>query len=233
VDLGRGFLHFEPIEHGRLAPGTDAGSPEYVASHIQLLHEFFIEHAAAVLDLPKDEVRKVTMIYGPNLFSVVERKGDSALVAVNGIVGGDSFGNGHFTSGGGAMTGMIGHAGRVLAYWQSRSKGMSTLDAINQLACGIKEDTEAWLEASATEFRQAIPIISGHERGKQIAGDRGIIVDSRKRGMDAAMRARHALIPLNPSNWQRLHIRRGITRCVLLPPLHPKHPATRVLMNRT
>jgi hypothetical protein len=110
------FLHFEPIEHGRVSSGTDTRSPEYVALYIQLLHKYFIEHVAAVLNLLKDEVQKVIMMYGPNLFRVIERKGDNTLVAVNGVVGGDSFGNGHFMSGGEVMTRMIGYAGRILRY---------------------------------------------------------------------------------------------------------------------
>ena len=63
------------------------------------------------------------MIYGPKLFSLIERVGDDALVAANGVVAGDSFGNGHFLTSGGAMTGMIGHSWRVLEYWQARDAG--------------------------------------------------------------------------------------------------------------
>lgn len=35
------------------------------------------------------------MIYCPVLFSLVERVGDGALIAPNGVVAGDTFGNGH------------------------------------------------------------------------------------------------------------------------------------------
>jgi len=45
------FVHFEPIERGRVAPGTDVGSAEYIGSHIQLLHEFFIEHYNYIIPL--------------------------------------------------------------------------------------------------------------------------------------------------------------------------------------
>ena len=221
------FLSFDPIERGKVAHGTDPQSPEYFAAHVQLLYDFFIEHASAVLDMPKEEVKKTAMIYGPKLFSLVERKGDSALVALNGVVAGDSFGNGHFMTSGGAMTGMIGHAGRVLAYWQSRANGMPASDAIDYLAYGINEDTDAWLKVSAAEFTQAIPINFGAERGKQIAAASGINLDARNGGADATKRARHALIPLNPSDWRRLVIRPGRTTSGALPPLHPLHPAAR------
>ena len=219
------FLSFDPIERGKVARGTDPQSPEYFAAHVQLLYDFFIEHAAAVLDIPKEEVKKTAMIYGPKLFSLVERKGDSALLALNGVVAGDSFGNGHFMTSGGAMTGMIGHAGRVLAYWQSRADGMAASDAIDYLAYGINEDTDAWLKVSATEFTQAIPVNFGAERGKQIAAASGINIGARNGGADATKRSRHALIPLNPSDWRRLVIRPG--RTASSAPLHPLHPAAR------
>ena len=221
------FLSFDPIERGKVAAGTDPQSPEYFAAHVQLLYDFFIEHAAAVLDMSKEELKKMAMIYGPKLFSLVERRGDSALVALNGVVAGDSFGNGHFMTSGGAMTGMIGHAGRVLAYWQARSNGMPAAESIDYLAYGIKEDTDAWLKVSATEFTQAIPINFGAERGQQIAADSGINLHARNGGADATKRARHSLIPLNPSDWRRLVIRPGRTASSALPPLHPLHPAAR------
>src|SRR5439155_12922141 len=103
------FLSFDPIERGKVARATDPQSPEYFAAHVQLLYDFFIEHAAAVLDIPKEEVKKTAMIYRPKLFRLVERKGDSALLALNRVVAGNSIGNGHFMTSGGAMTGMIGH----------------------------------------------------------------------------------------------------------------------------
>jgi hypothetical protein len=214
------FINFDPIERGRLPPGTDARSGEYIASHVELVHEFFIEHAAAVLDMAKDDVEKVKMRYGPSLFRVSERKGDSARVAPNGVAGGDTLGNGHFMTGGGAMTGMIGHGGRVREYWECRSEGMSASDAMNQLACGMKRDTEAWIEASAALFTRATPVISG--------------LDTNKGRTEAMMRARHELMRLNQCNWRQPLIRRGEIRCTPLPPLHAKHPATRrVLMNGT
>ena len=81
------------------------------------------------------------MIYGPALFSLIERVGDDALIAANGVVVGDSFGNGHFLTSGGAMAGMVEHSARVLEYWQARDAGTSPVDAIRRLADRIKEDT--------------------------------------------------------------------------------------------
>ncbi len=61
----------------------------------------------------------------------------SRLIAANGVVAGDSFGNGHFLTSGGAMTGMIGHSARVLEYWQARDAGTPATNAIRQLADSI------------------------------------------------------------------------------------------------
>ena len=53
-----------------------------------------------------------------------------ALLAPNGVVAGDSFGNGHFLTSGGAMTGMVGHSWRVYEYYQARDAGVSHEEAI-------------------------------------------------------------------------------------------------------
>ena len=166
------------------------------------------------------------MIYGPTLFSLVERVGDDPLIAVNGVVAGDSFGNGHFLTSGGAMTGMIGHSARVLEYWQSRDAGTSPTDAIRRLADSIREDTHAWLHASAKEYSQAVPINFGSERIEQISKASGIDVSARANAIDAARRQRHALIPLDPSNWRRLFVRNGKVLSSL-PELGAAHPQQR------
>jgi hypothetical protein len=62
------------------------------------------------------------------MFSLIERMGDGALIARNGVVAGDSFGNGHFLTSGGAVTGMVGHSSRILRYWQARNLGKTHED---------------------------------------------------------------------------------------------------------
>src|SRR5205085_3056517 len=99
------------------------------------------------------------------------------------------------------MTGMIGHSARVLEYWQSRDAGTSPADAIRRLADSIKEDTHAWLHVSATEYSQAAPVNFGAERIGQINKASGIDANARANTIDAARRRRHALLPLDPSNW--------------------------------
>jgi hypothetical protein len=220
------FKTFDPIEAGLLPEGTDPNSPEFFASYQQLIYDFYIRHAADILDLPREELRKVQMIYGPTLFSLIERVGDDALVAPNGVVAGDSFGNGHFLTSGGAMTGMIGHSYRVLAYWKERDAGSSPAEAIRRLADRIKEDTLAWLQVSATEYSQAAPINFGAERIEQINKASGIDTDIRANEIDAARRQRHALIPLDPSNWRRLFVRNGRVLSAL-PELEADHPLQR------
>ena len=63
------------------------------------------------------------MVYGPKLFSLIERVGRTRWSRPTASSAGDSFGNGHFLTSGGAMTGMIGHSWRVLEYWQARDAG--------------------------------------------------------------------------------------------------------------
>src|SRR5436309_2809428 len=164
--------------------------------------------------------------YGPTLFSLVERVGSDPLVAANGVVAGDSFGNGHFLTSGGAMTGMIGHSARVLEYWQSRDAGTSPADGIRRLADSIREDTHAWLQVSAKEYSQAAPINFGAERIEQISKASGIDTSVRANAIDAARRQRHALIPLDPSNWRRLFVRNGRVLSAL-PELDDDHPLQR------
>ncbi len=220
------FKTFDPIEAGLLPAGTDPGSPEFFASYQQLIYDYYIKQAAETLDIPRQELMKVQMIYGPVLFSLVERIGDDPLIAANGVVAGDSFGNGHFLTSGGAMTGMIGHSARVLDYWRSRDAGTSPADAIRRLADSIREDTHAWLQVSATEYSQAAPINFGAERIEQISKASGIDTSARANAIDAARRQRHALLPLDPSNWRRLFVRNGRVLSAL-PELDPDHPLQR------
>src|SRR5207237_2110540 len=182
--------------------------------------------AADILEIRRQELMKVQMIYGPTLFSLVERVGSDPLIAANGVVAGDSFGNAHFLTSGGAMTGMIGHSARVLEYWQSRDAGTSPADAIRRLADSIREDTHAWLQVSAKEYSQAVPINFGAERIEQISKATGIDPSVRANAIDAARRQPHALLPLDPSNWRRLFVRNGRVLSAL-PELGDNHPLQR------
>jgi FHA domain len=220
------FLTFDPIEAGLLPAGTDPGSPEFFASYQQLIYDYYMKQAAEILEIPRQELKKVQMIYGPVLFSLIERVGDDALIAANGVVAGDSFGNGHFLTSGGAMAGMVGHSARVLEYWQARDAGTSPAEALRMLADRIREDTHAWLQVSATEYSQAAPINFGAKRIEQINQASGIDAHARASAIDAARRRRHALLPLDPSNWRRLFVRNGRVLSAL-PELDADHPLQR------
>lgn len=221
------FKAFDPIQAGLVPHGTDRNSPEFFAGYQHLLRDFYLEQAGHILEIPKDELKGVMMTYGPKLFSVVERIGDDALVAANGVIGGDSFGNGHFMTSGGAMAGTIGHGSRVMKYWRARDNGASQQEAIRGLADGIKEDTEGWLEVSVQEFTQAAPINFGQERVQQIAAASGKDPALRAAAIDATHRHRHSLIPLDPSDWRRPVMYPGRRYAYPLPPLEPTHPAAR------
>jgi len=220
------FKTLDPIESGLLPAGTDPSSPEFFAAYQHLIYDYYMEQAADILEIPKRELMKVQMIYGPTLFSLIERVGSDPLITANGVVGGDSFGNGHFLTSGGAMTGMIGHSARVLEYWRSRDAGTSAADAIRRLADSIREDTHAWLQGSTKEYSQAAPINFGAERIEQISKASGIDTSVRANAIDAAGRKRHALIPLDPSNWRRLFVRNGKVLSAL-PELGASHPQQR------
>lgn len=222
-------MSFCPIEAGLVPAGTCKNAPEYFSAYQILLYDFYIEQSALILEVDPDDLRKVQMVYGPRLFSLIERMGDDARVAVNGVIAGDSFGNGHFLTSAGAMAGMIGHAYRFLEYWQRREAGLCPDSSIRLLADRIKQDTEAWLSVSAKEFSEAIPINFGAERGAQIAAASGIDPTKHAHSIDAGRRQRHSLLPLDPSDWRRLFLRNGRVVSAALPPLNPIHPALRDL----
>jgi hypothetical protein len=221
------FKTFDPVLAGLVPEGTDRKSREYIGAHQQLLREYYLEQVSLVTEIPVCQLEEVQMPYGPKLFSLVERIGADAQVATNGVIAGDSYGNGHFMTSGGAMTGMVGHASRVLTYWHARNSGMPPQQAIRGLADAIRQDTLGWLQVSAQEFSQAVPINFGQERIQQIEKETGRSSALRATTIDATRRHRHSLVPLNPSDWRRLLIQAGKLWTADLPPLQDTHPATR------
>ena len=221
------FKTFDPIREGLVPEGTDPQSPEFFGALDTLLYDFYAQQVGDVLEMSKEEVKKIEMVYGPKLFTLIERAGKDALLASNGVVAGDSFGNGHFLTSGGAMTGMIGHSWRVYEYYKARDAGISHEEAIRMLADKIKEDTRSWLHVSAKEYSEAVPINFGAERIAQIEAQSGISSTARAAAIDATRRQRHSLVPLNPSDWRRLFVRPGKVYSAPLPELHAMHPALR------
>jgi hypothetical protein len=221
------FKTFDPILAGLVPPGTSRKSNEYASAYQHLIRDYYLEQVALILEMPKADLEKVQAPYGPKLFSLVEKMGADALVAANGVVAGDSFGNGHFLTSGGAVTGMVGHSSRVYQYWCAREEGTETAVAIRQLADAIKNDTEGWLRVSAQEFSQAVPINFGQERIAQIERKTGRDSAERATTIDATRRRRHALVPLDTSDWRRLAVRSGRLHTQGLPPILPTHPDLR------
>ena len=128
------FVSFCPVERGLLKPGTSKESPEYFAAHQFLLYDYYVEQAALILEMEPHVVRRAGVYYGPKPFSPVERIGEDARIAANGVVAGDSFVTGHFLHSAGAMCGMIGHGYRFLEYWQRREEGHCKNSSIQILA---------------------------------------------------------------------------------------------------
>jgi hypothetical protein len=221
------FKTFDPILAGLVPPGTDHKAKEYLGAYQHMLREFYLEQVSLITEIPVPELEQIQMPYGPKLFSLVEQVGADAQVAANGVVAGDSFGNGHFLTSGGAITGMVGHACRVLRYWQARDEGATSKVAIRELAEAIKKDTHGWLNVSAQEFSQAVPVNFGAERIAKIEQETGRDRTARATTIDATRRHRHSLVPLNPSDWRRLVIHSGRLHAQGLPPLQDIHPAMR------
>ncbi|WP_091642487.1 hypothetical protein [Micromonospora pallida] len=219
------FETFDPVAAGLVPAGTPKTATEYVGAHQRLIRDYYLEQVALILEMPRADLEKVQLPYGPKLFSLVERAGADALVAANGVVAGDSFGNGHFLTSGGAITGMVGHAGRMLTYWEDRDKGVPVETAIRTLADSIKTDTFDWLQVSAQEFSQAVPINFGDERVREIQKRTSREADERATTVEAVRRRRHSLVPLDTSDWRRLTVRSGRLHTADLPPLSETHPA--------
>jgi hypothetical protein len=218
------FMSFDPVEAGKVPPGTDPRSPTYYAAHQRLVYDFYINQAAAILDMPVADLGKVRAVYGPKMFTLVERMGKDAQVAANGVVAGDTFGNGHFLTSGGAMTGMIGHTGALLRYFDAIDAGTPHARAIRTLADEIKHATEQWLHVSATEFSDAIPVNFGTERAAQIAAASHRDTHAQTHSIDASRRIRHGLKVLSTEDWRRPIIRPGRVRSAGLPELKPVPP---------
>ena len=221
------YKTFDPILAGLVPPGTHRKSNQYRAGVQHLMREYYLEQVSLTTEMSLEELEKVQLPYGPKLFSLVEKAGVDAKVAANGVVAGDTFGNGHFLTSGGAITGMIGHGHRVLLYWQARAEGMPHDQAIRALADGIKQDTDDWFQVSAQEFSTALPINFGAERTAMIEEKSGRDSSERASTIDATRRHRHSLVPLDPSDWRRLLVRSGRMHALPLPPIQPTHPATR------
>lgn len=222
------YMSFCPIERGVVDKNTCKESAQYYAAYQILLYDYYIAQAALILEISPDKLRQISIVYGPKPFSLVERIGLDAHIGGNGVVSGDSFGNGHFLHSAGAMCGMLGHAYRFLEYWQLRSESHTTESAIRRLADRIKEDTEALLEVSAKEFSQAIPINFGSERGNKVAAASGIAEDKRAR-VSEKKEKRWDQAPLNPTDWRRLFIRTGRIWNDVLPKIGELHPAERMI----
>ncbi|HEY3735081.1 MAG TPA: MFS transporter [Streptosporangiaceae bacterium] len=218
------FKSFDPVVAGLVPPGTEKKSAQYYAGYQFLIREYFLDQMSFITELPKKEILKIQLAYGPKMFSVVERIGDDALVAPNGVVAGDSFGTGHVLTSGGTMTGMVGHASRVLRYWQAREAGVSTGQAARALADGIKEDTSAWIEHSAPEFQQAPPFKRAEGAGPSPRTDLAV----HGQMMDDIRMLRRSIVPLDQRDeWSRFVLHTGHLWAYNLPELLDTHPAAR------
>ena len=224
------FKSFDPVVAGLVPPGTEKKSAQYYAGFQFLIRDYFLDQMSYITELPKEQILKIQLAYGPKMFSVIERIGDDAHVAANGVVAGDSFGTGHVLTSGGVMTGMVGHASRVLRYWQARETGAGAPEAIRALADGIKADTSAWIEVSAPEFRQVPPFKPAVEpaAGARAEDARRRSLEEHGQMLDEIRQYRRSVVPLDQRDeWSRFVLHTGHLWAYNLPPLLETHPAAR------
>ncbi|MBB5909977.1 hypothetical protein [Actinoalloteichus hymeniacidonis] len=205
------YLTFDPVLAGMVPPEVDTASPEYFAAYQLLIYDFLMERAEELLEMPRKEIQKINTFYGPKLVHLVQRAGNDARVAGNGVVAGDTYGNGHFLNSGDSIVGMVGHGSRVLDYWRRREAGVAPEQAITALAKGIQDDTEVWLDASVDEHIQ--PVQPGIDPAK----------------MEQARLSRRFLASLDLSDWNRLLVHAGRLHTDELPVPGRTHPAERGL----
>ena len=215
------FMTFDPILAGLIPAGTNRDSAEYFAAYKHLLRRYFLDQASLVLEIPERDLDDVQLIYGPKLFEVIERIGKDAQVAANGVVAGDTFGNGHILASEGLMTGMLGHALRVRRYWESRDASTPHAEAIRVLADAIKEDTRTLLHVSAQEFIEP-PVgepATAEERNTRATKD-AIIAETRRH-------RRSFVSKTHADDWLRILIHQGRLHSYTLPPVQDDHPVLR------
>jgi len=206
------FRTFDPILAGIAPPDAPIDSAAYFGGFQYLMQRYFLDHTAVLTGLPRFEVARISMAATPVMFTVRAQMGRDALIAPNGVVAGDSFGNGDFLTSGGINTGLIGHAYRVRQYWQDRDRGADPAAAIGTLAESVKRDTGDWLAQSLEQFRQ--PPAASPVRGVTPAGAR------RQAAVKATRRLRRSVNPVAPvDQWSRLTLFVGRLHSYPLPKL--------------
>ena len=200
------FRTFDPVLAGMVPRGTVRGSKKYYGAYLHLVREYFLDQLALMTELPRSELDELLAFFGPRMASVVSKCGTDALVARNGVVAGDSFGNGSFLNSYGAIAGVVGHASRTLEYWQARETGIAPENAIRTLADQIKQDTEVWLQAAERDFAQPASAVD------HVALD---VIRRRRRGIAPVVYR---------DDWSRLNTHPGRLWTDKLPPLGDMHP---------
>jgi EmrB/QacA subfamily drug resistance transporter len=202
------YKTFDPVLAGMLPKGSPRVGRKFFGAYQYLVRDFFLDQVSVMTELPKEYLFGLLSFFGPRLVTVVSKIGRDARVATNGVVAGDSFGNGSILSSLGANAGVVGHAARTLEYWQAREAGESPESAIRRLADSIKDDTETWLARAEQDFAQPARAGGPHEHT-----------------LDVIRRRRRRIAPVTyHDDWSRLNTYAGRLHTDRLPPLGPVHP---------
>jgi hypothetical protein len=180
---------------------TSRRSAAYFGGYRHLVREFHLHQAAELTGLPKPVLASVQSLSTPRLCTVVSRIGVNALLAPNLVVAGDSFGTSSYMTVGPASTGIVGHASRVLKYWQERTEGAEAAAATRTLADRIKQDTATFIRLANEDFAQPPARTMDGAGGSTRSGAR------REKTLEDARRHRRAIARFNTlDDWSRLLI---------------------------
>jgi hypothetical protein len=206
------YRTFDPILAGIASPDAPVDSAEFFGGVQYLVQRYFLDHVSVLTGLPRFEIGRISMAATPTMFTVAPKIGRSAQVARNGVVAGDSFGNGDYLSSGGMNVGMIGHAYRVRQFWLDEARGVDRDEAMARLAGSIRQDTQAWIDHSIDAFRQppaAVPVAGMTPEGKR-----------RKAAIEETRRLRRSVNPIDYNDqWSRITLFVGRLHAFPLPEL--------------
>jgi hypothetical protein len=160
------FWWFDPVAAGTVPAGTAPDSAAYLAGYQRLLAGFASDRIPALLGRPcrpghggADRGGVAPSQPGPSgqpwLLPAVARAGARADVAGNAVVIGRALGSGPVPDGREAIVGLLGHAPRVLRYWQDRDAGAGPTAALRRLADGVLQDTRAAIDETCRAHPEA------------------------------------------------------------------------------
>lgn len=113
---------------------------------------FFYEHAARLLGMSQDELRKAPITWGPNPFTMQQYISATAVKGENVVFAGDAVGNAHFLTSGGVMTATVPHIRALEKLLANLADGVPRWLALDCYNRWTMAGTKAWLKLGHNEF---------------------------------------------------------------------------------